>query len=236
MTGWRALALCGALLAPKPAMAIDLWPFKSEDETVLQELRDARENGELGLATALLERLGELRSDSDPDLVLESARLALAKGELEDAAARFGAAANLRRDGPARSELAAVYVRLGRWPDAVNALRIAFEEQGSSLPADRVLADPAFAELVGFDPFDALIEKTREAQAGPMGRLMIRMERIERTATETVGALERITALITTLARIATSFFLPLMCFVLLGLLCTAGVSQLASVGRPWTL
>ncbi len=236
MTLWRALALCSALLAPNTAHAIDLWPFKSEDETLLEELREARENGELNLASALLDRLGELRSERDPELVLERARLLLAKGELDEAAALFLESANLSPRSSAREELAAVYVRLGRWPDAVNALRIAFDDRGSSLPADTVARDPAFAELVGFDPFDELLEKTREAQAGPMGRMMIRMERLESTARETMTALERITELITWIARVATSFFLPLTCFVLLGLLCTAGASQLSPLGRPWTL
>lgn len=236
MTAWRALALCGAMLVPDTALAIDLWPFQSEDETALAELREARASGELNLATALLERLEELRGENDPDLLLERGRLQVAKGELDEAAAILAEAANAAPQSPARGELAAVYVRLGRWPDAVNALRIAFDERGSSLPADRVASDPAFAELVGFAPFDDLLEKTREAQAGPMGRMMIRMERLENTARETMTALERITELITLVARVATSFFLPLTCFVLLGLLCTAGAAQLSPLGRPWTL
>ncbi|MEO1172006.1 MAG: hypothetical protein AAFX94_08130, partial [Myxococcota bacterium] len=96
--------------------------------------------------------------------------------------------------------------------------------------------DPRFAELVGFEPFDALIDRAREIQAGPIGRLMIRLERLERSAQETVDALQNLAELLTLVARVATSFLFPLVSFVLLGLLSTAGAGQLSALGRPWTL
>ncbi|MEM6731690.1 MAG: hypothetical protein AAF658_09045, partial [Myxococcota bacterium] len=237
MTRGACFAFIGVLCAiPVDAQAIDFWPFKSQDQQLLDEVRHARETGELKLAVALLEQLRELRPNLDPEVLLEDARLSVALGELEAGAAKLDAAAVADPMSSAREELAAVYVRIGRWPDAVKALRLAFDERGSSMPADALRADPRFAELVGFEPFDDLVDRVREAQAGPMGRMLIRLERLEETARDTMTAIEQLSELIALVARVATSFFLPLVCFVFFGLLCTFGVSQLSPLGRPWTL
>lgn len=224
------------LAGPSPASAINLWPFPSKDEQLLEQLRSARSEGDLNLAQALVNELAELRPADDPELGLERGRLAVARGQLDIATAILERVANEAPHTEAREELAAVYVRLGRWPDAVSTLGQALEERGSTLPADALRADPRFAELVGFVPFDGLIERAREIQAGPLGRMMIRLERLEGSARETVDALEKFTELLTLVARIATSFLFPLVSFVLLGLLSTAGAAQLGPLGRPWTL
>lgn len=229
-------AMVTAVGFSRPAAAIDLWPFDGDDDRVLKQLQDARARGELDLASALLQELEALRSSTDVDVGLETARLATERGALEEAMRVYHAVADLEPHSPAREELAAVQAQLGRWPEAVVSLERAFEERSAELPAERVRADPRFAELVGFDPFDQLVDRVREAQAGPMGRMLIRLERLETTARETMTALERLSDILTLTARVATSFFLPLVAFVLLGLLGSAGASQLGSIGRPWTL
>lgn len=233
---WAVWAMVAAVGFSRPADAIDLWPFDGDDDRVLRQLQDARARGELDLASALLQELEALRSSADVDVGLETARLVAARGELEEAMRVYNAVAELEPHSPAREELAAIQTQLGRWPEAVVSLERAFEERSAELPAERVRADPRFAQLVGFEPFDQLVSRVREAQAGPMGRMLIRLERLETTARDTMTALERLSDILTLTARVATSFFLPLVAFVLLGLLGSAGAAQLGSIGRPWTL
>lgn len=222
-------------MSSTPAHALDLWPFQSEDEKLLEDVRAARIAGRLELADALLAKLAGLRPE-DPEVGLEQGRIAVARQDFDMAAAILEEVAQEAPLTTAREELAAVYVALGRWPDAVSALNLAFEERGTGLPVKAVLADPRFGDLVGFAPFDKLVAKVRENQAGPLGRMMLRLERLENTVQETVIALEQLGELLTLVARVFTSFLFPFISFVLLGLLSTAGVSQLSPLGRPWTL
>ncbi len=127
-------------------------------------------------------------------------------------------------------------MELGRWPDAVAALRQAADERGSSFPVEALSNDARFAKLRSFQPYQELIDQARIEQAGPIGRMLLRLERLEESARSIRETFDELALAIRFVSRIFDAVSASLVAFVLLGLLITSGVKQLGLLQAPWTL
>lgn len=145
-------------------------------------------------------------------------------------------AADADPESDARIDAASVLVELGRWPDAVAALRQAADERGSSFPVDALNSDPRFAKLRSFQPYQELIDQARIEQAGPIGRMLLRLERLEESARSIRETFDEMALIIRFVSRLFDAVSASLVAFVLLGLLITFGVKQLGLLQAPWTL
>ncbi|MEE8408934.1 MAG: hypothetical protein V3T05_04975 [Myxococcota bacterium] len=235
------LGSCAALLLAlsMPATGstkIDLWPFKSKANVLLEQARLARERSEFRLAQSLIEEAETVVDTPTGRILHEKGLLARARGQLNDAAKFLDQAADRVPASEARADQAAVLVQLGRWPEAVSTLRRAFDERGAGLRSDRVVADRRFVKLADFEPYKDLIQAVREEQSGPIGRLLFRLERIEASARVAADVLERVAVVMTFFWRLATALGAAVVALILLGLVATFGVTQLGMVRPPWTL
>lgn len=229
----QVFALFSALSAvvPKDAVAVSLWPFSDPVGDLIERARRARVEGELNLAASILSEVSDV-GEAKVDYRLEVARLLVAQGRLEEGASAFRAIAKSDPGSPAREELAAVLVELGRWPEAIGELERAFEERSGTLSGKGVADDPRFAPLAALEPFGELIDRVRESQAGPLGRMVLRLERVEESVQETVATLERLSEFARRVSAILTSTVVPLFAFVFLGICCTFACAQWSSLPR----
>ncbi len=223
--------------APSAAGAeVPFWPLPSRADGLVAEAVAARERAEYRLATALLD---EAEAEVQPPrgrILHERGLLAQARGQLEEAVGFFARAAEIDITSSSRIEQAGVLVQLGRWPEAVAVLRRAFEERGNSLRVDAVAGDARFVRLAAFEPYRTLIDYERLQQASAFARLTVTLERIDRTTRATREVAERTAAVLTFFWRFGAAVAAPVVLLVLLGLLCTFGVSQLRLLDPPWTL
>ncbi|MEZ4269882.1 MAG: hypothetical protein R3C68_00100 [Myxococcota bacterium] len=67
---------------------------------------------------------------------------------------------------------------------------------------EEVRADPIFARMIRFPPYDALIEAQRHARAGPIGKLWLRLEGIETRARIVQENLVRFNEILQALLRL----------------------------------
>jgi tetratricopeptide (TPR) repeat protein len=228
--------LLAAVTLPLDASAVSIWPFKPRSEVLLEQARGARERSEFRLADSLLEE-AEGQLGSPRALILhERGLLARDRGQLDEAATLLGRAADRAPSSSARVDRAGVLVQLGRWPEAVTVLRAAFDERGTALRVDDVIADRRFVKLADFAPYKDLIEKVREEQSGPIGKLLLRLQRIEASARVAADILERVAAVMAFLYRLASALGAAIVALIFLGLLVTFGVHQLGLLKPPWTL
>ena len=230
------LTLSSIVGVAKPAHALDWWPFKSAEQRLVERAREARKRGDYQGAKDLLSEAERQAPDESFRVVYERAQLAQAKGNLENAAELLHAAAELEPDSPARVDRAAVLVELGRWPQAVEVLRRAFDERLSGLRAEDVVEDARFRPLARFEPFVELIEATRQEQAGPIGRLILKLEELESEARELRAVFVDIARGVQALSRLAGSLGFSTVVFILFALLASFGVAQLGVLHPPWTL
>jgi hypothetical protein len=234
-----ALALAVVTAAAAPARAFDLsfllGPPKSHGEVLLERGREARERGQHDLADALLAD-AELAGVPGAKLIAERAHLARDRGQLPRAAELFDQAAALDPLSSARVDGAAVLVTLGRWPEAVDALALAFDERGAALRADEVLVDARFAGLVTFAPFTQLVQAARDQQAGPIGRLLRKLERVEgslRSAHEVLAVVWRWMGVVSRFVDLVGTSVVVLLA---LGIFLSLGITQLGLLRPPWPL
>ena len=232
-----ALTLVVGLLAPVAAQgAFDFWLGRSPAERLVEQAASARQRTEFRLAASLLD---EAEAQSNPPMALvlkERGLLEQARGDLEDAAKLLGAAADQDPAVGARLDQAGVLVQLGRWPEAVVTLKRAFVEQGSALRVDDVVADSRFVSLSGFEPYEQLLAETRIEQAGPLGKFLLRVERIEKSVAVATRILEQAAGIAAFAWRICSAIGAAVVALVLLGLLLSAGVNQLGVLPAPWPL
>ncbi|MBI3178214.1 MAG: tetratricopeptide repeat protein, partial [Deltaproteobacteria bacterium] len=177
--------------------------------------------------------------EPDPPLALithEKGLLARERGQAEDALNLLQQAADADPLSTARVDHAGVLVHLGRWPEAVAVLARALEERGAGLRIDELVVDARFVKLSEFPPFKRLVEDARAEQAGPFGKLMLKLERIDKSARVAMGILERISLVLNLVWRLASAVGAPVVALILLGLLVTFGVGQLGLLKPPWTL
>ncbi len=233
----RVVGLGIAVVLATPCWAgARVWPFKAAAERLVEEARAARLRSDWVRARGFIE---EAEREPDPPRALithEKGLLARDRGQAEDALNLLQQAADADPLSSARIDHAGVLVELGRWPEAVAVVARALEERGASLRIDELVVDPRFVKLSEFAPFTRLVEEARAEQAGPFGKLMLRLERIDKSARVAMGILERISLVLNLLWRLASAVGAPVVALILLGLLVTFGVSQLGLLKPPWTL
>jgi tetratricopeptide (TPR) repeat protein len=230
------LACSAGLLVARPVQAADWWFFKSQAQRLLEESQDARGRGEYERAQVLLQAAEQESDRLVPAIAYERGLIARDLGHPEEALELLKRAADGDPESDARIEVAATLVDLGRWPDAVAALRQAADERGSSFPVDMLVSDPRFAKLRGFQPFQDLVNQAREEQAGPLGRMLLKLERLEESARLMRDTFDEIALAVAFISRIFDALSASLIAFVFFGLLITFGVRQLGLLLPPWTL
>jgi tetratricopeptide (TPR) repeat protein len=228
-------AIC--MVAPAPVAAgLDFWSGRSPAERLVEQAVSARQRAEFRLASSLLDE-AEAQANSPRALILrERGLLEQARGDLEDAARFLGEAADRDATSGARLDQTAVLVQLGRWPDAVVTLKRAFVERGSALRVEDVVADPRFASLSGFEPYEVLLNEARAEQAGPLGKFLLRVERIEASVQVATRILEQIADVAAFGWRVASAVGVAVIALILLGFVIGAGIHQLGIVRPPLPL
>lgn len=214
-----------------------LWrPFKVPVERWVRSIEDARTREEFDLAESVLAEAEHVEGSDVPALVRQRGLLLRDRGRHTEAVDLLGRAADLDPTCEARVEQAAALVPLGRWPEAVEVLGRAFEERGASLRADKVLVDPRFAPLVGFGPFAELLGRVRADQSGPLGRLLLKFERIEQAVRSGRSVLDALGSWMAAAGRIAEYAGFSVVLLAGMGLLAAFGVRELGLARAPWSI
>ncbi len=203
---------------------------------VAKEADEARRQGDLDRAASLLtgaER--ELRAPNAP-LLRVRALLARDRGLSSEAVELFGRAADLDSASDARIEQAATLVPLGRWPEAVEVLRQAFDERGMSLRVAALMDDARFSALVGFAPFQALLDEVRAEQTGPFGGILLRLGKLNEEARASRAVIEAFGHWMEATDRLLSDTAIRVLILSLMGLLFALGLAQTGLLRPPWTL
>ena len=219
-----------------PAQAADWWFFKSHAQRLVEDAQEARREGNYERAEELLAAAERELDKPLPAIAYERGLIARHHGKHDEALTLLTRAADGDPTSDARIDAASVLVELGRWPDAVAALRQAADERGSSFPVEALSNDTRFAKLRSFPPYQELIDQARIEQAGPIGRMLLRLERLEESARSIRETFDELALAVRFVSRIFDAVSAALVAFVLLGLLITAGVKQLGLLKAPWTL
>ena len=227
---------CALVLCATNAHAADWWFFKSHAQKLLEEAQDARGRGEYARATDLLDAASQEVDRPLPRISYERGLIAKELGHLDVALDQLARAADGDPESDARIDAAAVLVELGRFPDAVAALRQSADERGSSFPLDVLTSDARFAKIRSFTPYLELVNQVRDEQAGPLGRILLRLERIEESARAVRDTFDELALAMSYIARVLGAVSAALLVFVFFALLMTFGVRQLGLLEAPWTL
>lgn len=253
MTGWCSrtltLVVCACLSASAAAQSVSappaspvassglrLWPFNNDAERLVQLAHAARLRLDFATASTLLDEAAGKDPHVEPAVVHERGLLARDRGDLEHALALLKRAADLEPTLSARVDQAGVLVQLGRWPEAVVTLRQAFDERGTSLPVDQVTSDRRFVKLATLKPYMDVMEAARAEQAGPFGRVVLRLERLQASASAAEHGVQRLAAWLSFFRDLATETATGVLLLIFLGLFLTFGVNQLGLLRPPWTL
>lgn len=224
------------LLGASSANAADWWFFKSHAQKLLEEAQDARGRGEYARATELLDAAEHEVDRPLPRIAYERGLINKELGHLDIALNELARAADGDPESDARIDAASVLVELGRFPDAVTALRQSADERGSSFPLDVLMNDGRFAKLRSFTPYQELVNQVRDEQAGPLGRILLRLERIEESARTVRDTFDELALAFSYVSRVLGAVSASLILFVFFALLMTFGVRQLGLLEAPWTL
>ncbi len=203
---------------------------------MVEDAQEARRDGHYERAEELLAAAERELDKPLPAIAYEKGLIARDHGRQDEALQLLTQAADGDPQSDARIDVASVLVELGRWPDAVAALRQAADERGSSFPVEALSNDARFAKLRSFQPYQELIDQARIEQAGPIGRMLLRLERLEESARSIRATFDELSLAIRFVSRIFDAVSASLVAFVLLGLLITFGVKQLGLLHAPWTL
>jgi len=229
-------ALLATLSWPSVATAGHLHPFQTPAERLLEQAREARMAGRVDEAEALLDHAEARLGGVNGPLLLERGLLAKERGLPEVAVSLLERAADLDPSSVARLERARILVGLGRWPEAVVTLRKAFDERGSALEVEDVVGDVAFGPLGEFEPYRELIDDMREEQAGIVGKLKMRLEKIEQAAAELQRTMERITAAADAILALLTARWFAVAVLMMMTFVVAAGLGQMRILRPPWTV
>ena len=115
-------------------------------------------------------------------------------------------------------------------------LRQAFEERGPSLPMDQIVADRRFVRLATLKPYQDLMLQVKLEQAGPMGRVLVRLERLQGSVSAAEHGWQRLAAWFALLKGLAASQAAAVLLLLALGACFTFALGQLAILQPPWTL
>ena len=144
--------------------------------------------------------------------------------------------ADLDPSSSARLDAAGILVARDRWPEAVVALKLTFEERGATLPVRSVLTDKRFAKLVPFGPYQDLLDDVRTEQSGLLGKLKYRLEKIEASARSLEQMIERLGQAVEAIALLLTHPLTALIGLLLMTFIFASGIQQMRFVPAPWTL
>ena len=245
MRGWVSLVGLALMVAGSTPVraevqglsvsALRLWPFDDDAERQVRQARISRLHLDFSTAAALLDEAAGKDPYVEPLVQHERGLLARDRGDLEHALGLLKRAADMDPVLLARVDQAGVLVQLGRWPEAVTVLRQAFDERGTSLPVEQVTGDKRFVRLATLKPYLELIEAVRNEQAGPLGHVVLRLERLQSSVTAAEHGLKRLAAWFGFFRQLAGA---PLISVLLLLVMVffTFGVNQLALLRPPWTL
>ena len=221
-----------------PAQAADWWFFKSHAQRLVEDAQEARRDGNYERAEELLGAAERELDKPLPAIAYERGLIARDHGKQDQALELLTRAADGDPESDARIDAASVLVELGRWPDAVAALRQAADERGSSFPVEALSNDARFAKLRSFQPYQELIDQARIEQAGPIGRMLLRLERLEESARSIRETFDELALAIRFVSRIFDAVSASLVAFVLLALwsLCTVGIGFVGTVAGIFAL
>ena len=231
-------AMAVLVLSGAPATSPDLrfWPFATDAERLIEEAALARRRLDFTAASNLLDEASKKDSQLEAAIGHERGLITLDRGDPERAYTLLKRAADLDGTSSARIDAAGVLVQLGRWPEAIVVLRQAFEERGTSLSVEQIIADKRFAKLAALKPYQEVINAARVEQAGPLGRVLARLERLQLSFTAAEHGLQRVGAWISVFRDLAIRQSTLVALFIFLGFAITFGVNQLNVFKPPWAL
>jgi len=215
---------------------MQFWPFGTDAERLIQDARLARQRLDFAGAATLLDDAITQDPHLEAKVLHERGLIARDRGDLETALSLLKRAADMDGTLPARVDQAGVLVQLGRWPEAVEVLRQAFDERGTSLTVDQVTGDKRFVKLGTLKPYQEVIDAARSEQSGPFGRVLIRLERLQASANSAEYGLQRLAVWLGFVRELATEPVTLVVLLVLLGLFLTFGINQLGLFRPPWNL
>ena len=228
------IALCA--WATHASAVPDPWFFESGGDRLLHDARLARTRLDFSAASGMLDAASAQDPGLVPAVTHERGLLARDRGDLDHALALLGHAADLDFALPARLDAAGVLVQLGRWPEAISVLREAFDERGPSLAADSVAGDPRFVKLAALKPYQELIQTVRQEQAGPVGRVVMRLERLQASVANIERGLARLGTRLGLVHEIVQLPWLGVLVLLTLGMVVTFGLHQLGPFAPPWSV
>ena len=230
--GWLLLALCAA----PAAQAKSFWPFGPDAEHQLQEARLARQRLDFGAASRALDEVLRYDPHLEAAVLHERGLIARDRGDNEHALLLLARAADLDGALPARVDQAGVLVQVGRWPEAVMVLRQAVEERGPSLPVEQLTGDRRFVRLGTLKPYQELMQQAKLEQVGPLGRVLVRLERLQGSVNAAEHGWQRLGAWFALVKGLAASSLTAVLLLLGVALGLTFGVAQLGVVRPPYTV
>lgn len=230
-----ALVLAALFLGFPQAYGASLRLLQTDGERLLEQAEAARTRGDLNLASALLEDVAQL-GGLEAEVAHQRGLIAMDRGKTDRALELLDKAASLDSSLGARLDAAGLLVKVGRWPQAVLVLREGFDERGPNLPVANVLADPRFTPLKGFEPFEELVRLVRDEQAGPIGRVLLRLEAIESSLRSFRGRVDRATQLINAMTNLLLAPWTGVALLVMFSTLAGLCLQQMRLVPAPWSL
>lgn len=228
--------VAGALAVGSSARAGQLRPFAASTHQLLAEAEEARKQGLWDQARDVLDQVERQEARPLAKVELIRGRLARDQGALDTAAEHWRRAATIDPAGDARVELAALLVDRGRWPEAVVELRRAFQERGSSLPVEDVIADARFVMLKEFKPYRELTQEMKSDQNSWLGKLRLRLERLEATSRAVEEIIVQVQSGYSTAANVVRHPWSGVVGMIMLSFFFGLGIAQMRLIPPPWTL
>jgi hypothetical protein len=118
----------------------------------------------------------------------------------------------------------------------VVTLRQAFDERAGALSARDIMSDQRFVRLLGFAPYEELLDGVRSDESGLYGKLRRNLRHIETSTRNTEDGLDRFWLWLDPAAALLSQTWVAVVALIVLCLMLAAGSAQTGVVAAPWTL
>ncbi len=229
---WATLVVV-LLFCIQPAHAMQLRMLETPTEQLYREAKAARLGGHLEQADALLMLVESAQGKLSGRLLWERALLARDRGQTEEALHELNLAIELDAPPGASIELAAILTSIGRWPEAVEALRLRVDHD---LTPEQLLSEKRLAPLTAFAPYKELLSDLRQSRLGPVGALRGRLSDIENSARSIERSINRVSTMVEGVVALLESKWTRVFIFLFMLFTVAAGIYQMQLIQKPWTL